>query len=550
MKIKISKLINSERNLVKTLFYIFFFQVVLITFAYFIFNNNSSYFTLKTIILLYLIFFTILISCKLTKNLYSYRYIYLSILIFFILFIYTRFVTFALIPNLISFPYPIKILSQDIDNFLLFILASLPFIFCASYFAESIQKNLISKINFRLTFLNFKPNLKSLIILFILSILIEFLFLFYLESNPFSNIEVDKMHYYKMLLRNLINVDIVVFLVLGLILISNFKNKFILYFLICFIYVMILTLHFSKAAMLRISLIVIFQFIFLNKANFSYKNIAIFFLIHLILSPPLFYVSSELRKANASITHTDFFKINNVIFSHKKNYDEVLINCSTIKFNGNYLEKKICNTPELHNITSLVSSIFNRLGVVDYPILIIKRIKSSQFQDIDNVFTFGSLVKRVINVAPGTIFENHKLKEERLIGYVIMGYDKTSLAEPINYNTEPTTLWGSAYMYGNFYFGLVIIFFLFLISFFCFYFLKKINNKNGKTMASLFLFMGIYGLLGSFGLDGHIIKLIIIAVQVCIFFLMLYVFNKFWSILAFKRLINLFTRLKNINIKN
>jgi hypothetical protein len=706
---KIQKLINYEFNFINILFGILFFQIVLITFSYLIFKNSSFYINFTTIFLLFLIFFAVLLSYKYTKNLYSSKFIYVSILIFFIIFIYPRFLSIITIPSYIFFPYPLTILNMDINYFLLFLLVTLPFIFSASYFAERINKNLISKIKLRFNFLNFETNLKSLIILLVLSILIEFFFMFYLKMSPFSNIEVDKLHYLKMLLRNLINVDIFIFIVLGLILISNYKYKLSIYFLICFIYYIILALHFSKGGILRIDLIIIFQFLFLyEKTNFNFKIITTFFIINLILAPTVFVLNSKLR--SLGIEHKEIYKITKETFENdsfvpktynynlsnlKKcvhtssgnfleenifeklrkgstdqifnfnitsNMEWVYLNKSLIdgkientkltladnkkqpkgsyitfesrnpqiftgvqmirqnkspqnggnnwkwqgsnddtiytdlltnqKWGGekytiytwfnkipykyirfynpdsfisknssyeyewrfrtstgtyltieelnclkiNILERKIKDIPELTSVANILGEIFNRLGVVDYPILIISRIKNLQFQDNDNDFTFNSLTKRVINgVLPGAIFENHKLKEERFIAKVIMNYDKKSLSKPINYNTEPTTLWGSAYMYGNFYFGLIIMFFLIFISFIIFNFLKNINNKYFNVSACLFLYVGIYGFFGNFGLDGHIIKLIIIGTQVCFFFLMLIVLNKFQSMLAIKK---------------
>ena len=751
---KIQKLINYEFNFINILFGILFFQIVLITFSYLIFKTGLFYINFTTIFLLFLIFFAVLLSYKYTKNLYSSKFIYISILIFFIIFIYPRFLSIIIIPSYIFFPYPLNILPTDINYFLLFLLVTLPFIFSASYFAERINKNLISKIKLRFDFLNFETNLKSLIILLVLSILIEFFFMFYLKMSPFSNIEVDKLHYLKMLLRNLINVDIFIFIVLGLILISNYKYKLSIYFLICFIYYIILALHFSKGGILRIDLIIIFQFLFLyEKTNFNFKIITTFFIINVILAPTVFVLNSKLRSLNiepkeiytktketfkndsfvpktysynlSNLKKTEISGINkihqalqkliqtvnkkreinlynyiynNIIYKkyitcehtssgnfleensfeklgkgstdqisnfnitsnmewvylnkslslidgkientkltladNKKQpkgsyiafksrtpqiftgvqmirqnkspqnggnnwkwqgsndgtiYTDLLTNqkwggeyykkytwCNRIPYkyirfynpdsfisnNSSYeyewrfrtstgtyltieelnylkiniLERKIKDIPKLTSVANIFSEIFNRLGVVDYPILIISRIKNLQFQDNDNDFTFNSLTKRVINgVLPGAIFENHNLKEERFIGKVIMNYDKKSLSKPINYNTEPTTLWGSAYMYGNFYYGLIIIFFLIFISFIIFNFLKNINNKYFNVSACLFLYVGIYGFFGNFGLDGHIIKLIIIGIQVCFFFLMLIVLNKFQSMLAIKK---------------
>ena len=784
---KIQKLINYEFNFINILFSILFFQIFLITFSYFVFKTGTFYINFTTIILLFLIFFVVLLSYKYTKNLYSSKFIYISILIFFIIFIYPRFLSILVIPSYIFFPYPLTILTTDINYFLLFLLVTLPFIFSASYFAERINKNLISKIKLRFNFLNFETNLKSLIILLVLSILIEFFFMFYLKMSPFSNIEVDKLHYLKMLLRNIINVDIFIFLVLGLILISNYKYKLSIYFLICFIYYIILALHFSKGGILRIDLIIIFQFLFLyEKTKFNSKIITTFFIINVILAPTVFVLNSKLRSLDIEpieiysktketfendsfvpktysynlsnlkkmeiseaketfeketfendsfVTETYSYNLSNLkkmenneakenkpsitkkllqtvnkireinpynyiynstiykkyitcehtssgnfleennfkklgegstdqilnfkitsnmkweyfnkslidgkiqntkltLANNKKqpkgsyitfksrnpqiftgvqmirqnkspqnggnkwkwqgsndgtiytdlltkqkwggekytrytwcnkipykyirfyNPDSFISNNSSYEYEWrfrtstgtyltieelnylkiNILERKIKDTPKLTSVANILSEIFNRLGVVDYPILIISRIKNLQFQDNDNDFAFNSLTKRVINgVLPGAIFENHKLKEERFIGKVIMNYDKKSLSRPINYNTEPTTLWGSAYMYGNFYFGLVIIFFLIFISFIIFNFLKNINNKYANVSACLFLYVGIYGFFGNFGLDGHIIKLIIIGTQVCFFFLMLIVLNKFQSMLAIKK---------------
>ena len=518
---------------IRTVLISLLFIQTLTIFIAFIFLGLSTFINEISILLLFFQAFLFFYYIKFNHDKYN---LILSLLIFFIIFFYPRILQYFLIPRYIFFPYPEYITAVEFNKLLFLTITTILILFFLTKIFEYKNFQLNQK---KISDFYLNINLKSLLLIIITIIFFEIFLIEVIELNYSSSISTNKYHYVIMFFRNLFGGDIFFILILTIIFRSKINHKWKLYFFLHLIYLILMTYQGSKGAILRNDFILIFHLIFFQNFKFKLKYIILFFVINLVISPPL-YLANELVRKNNAIgdfdkikdikvdelkTETYVYNLENTL-SNKRINSKLSFNMSKKYFNSEFYKDSLLKINPL-------SKLLNRLGVIDYSLLILKATRSDNLKErphITQEYNFSSLFKRIINqTLPGNLFINHELSESRLLPNLVKNYSKESIKK--FFNTEPTTVWGSVVTYGK---GNINISVLFLITFYLVSFLSMfIVSRYFGYYSEIFVFIvfitNFFGSYGMYGIDGHFVKLIIIYIQCMSFLLLYFILNKIFK---------------------
>lgn len=153
----------------------------------------------------------------------------------------------------------------------------------------------------------------------------------------------------------------------------------------------------------------------------------------------------------------------------------------------------------VNNVTLIASPILTRLGLVDYPILIINRAPDQPAMDRYMSVTYG-LKNFANNMVPGEIFAGYDIMTSRVFTMVYRGHDEKHVRS--HFLSEPWTLWGYSWLKGGFVGGLVIIVLLSIALQSCYALLQKVSGPTSHYTATTYLFITVIGGgLQLFGID-------------------------------------------------
>lgn len=154
----------------------------------------------------------------------------------------------------------------------------------------------------------------------------------------------------------------------------------------------------------------------------------------------------------------------------------------------------------INQITRVASPVSTRLGLVDYPIMIVNRSPNQEI--IDHYLTINYSLKNFVNnMVPGELYPDYDVMTSRIFTMAYRDADESQIRSA--FLSEPWTLWGFSWLKGGTFGGLLIIFGL---TAFIQVGYRAIPQVVGPTLSpyigTAYLFVPVTGgLLQLFGLD-------------------------------------------------
>jgi len=482
-----------------------------------------------------------------------------AILSFYIsVFIFSRLVCYLFIPLEIYFPYPTSINVAQINKALLYVLLGNITIILGAKLGNFFYKNKTPKFTTppfikKLQNFNLEINLLPIIILAILFISLELVLTYSLGVNlqSVSN-EKGPYHTYLMLLRTLVGFDTYFYFFLSLIFITKSKYRNIKYFILAFLYWVTLSIGGSKGGLMKVDLVLIIHLtaIYL-KEKFNIKYYALALLINFIVAVPVFMVIQKVREQAIDTYSLDsILKVASETKPVKINYNQKshadLFKKASETSNWDTIRSSELYNKEVVPRVGRVSTLLNRLGVFDYIVITLNIGDEKRMKEVFNIeYLFKSMVNIIM---PGNPYEDSQYKTERMMPYVFDRKDIEYVGD--NFNTEPLTIWGAAYVYSGYFGGLLLILLMSLTLQYLFMLLKYSTSNITKAIAPMFLFVAQYTLIGNFGLDSYFTVIFFIILQTIIIIGLYLLLDKIIkSILGLNILIKVLKRQEVINDK-
>jgi hypothetical protein len=148
---------------------------------------------------------------------------------------------------------------------------------------------------------------------------------------------------------------------------------------------------------------------------------------------------------------------------------------------------------------SLTSPVITRLGLVDYPIVIVNRTPDLSTVDRYLAVSYG-LKNFVNNLVPGEVFSGYDIMTSRIFNMAYRGYSEQHIRS--YFLSEPWTLWGYSWLKGGFIGGIALIFSMSIAMQIGYELVKYAGTWVSYYGAVTYLFIPVIGgFLQFFGLD-------------------------------------------------
>lgn len=451
------------------------------------FLGHSSLSDNATIVLDLILTSTLLFFNTVKKNHRSSVGIFVAIM--FCIFVFPRLISYIYIPDLISLPFPAKVDVRTINKGLLLLTLSTLMLYGGFYSAKLFNKKETLKIK-NFSFSPFSIFFVGSLIFILDSSLNYFFTKSYLISSPKS-----EFNSILQIIKAFVSFDTFFFAILCFILLrrSPIENKNLssLYFkLIIFFFILLEVYCFfsgSRGGFVRV-LIELFAIFIVLKNNFFYKeNAAILTIIVLIfLSLITFPIANSIR--------------NKIVLPNEILLPNALLDRSV-------LEPRIFAKSENYRNTKLI---FDRLGIVDYAILI--PFSAYDREKMDYFVNFKYLVKSTINTfLPGVIFTEAPLPISRAINSIFRGY---SIDFPLKngYFSEYWTSFALLFLM----FGFLTLPMHFALGFLMEYFYLLIENSRflyNQFYSALYLFTIPFLVIFTMGFEHTLLTITVVLFQ-------------------------------------
>ncbi|RJR40167.1 MAG: O-antigen polysaccharide polymerase Wzy [Desulfobacteraceae bacterium] len=151
-------------------------------------------------------------------------------------------------------------------------------------------------------------------------------------------------------------------------------------------------------------------------------------------------------------------------------------------------------------VGGLVAGAFNRMGTIDYPILIVTQEGDKEAKE--KYLNISYPIKNIINMLlPGTPFPESAIMTSRSVDVIYRGGAETDMYE--RYFSEFWTLWGISYVYFGWLGGIISMFLFGFVSHVLYMMIVK--NFHGWLQIYLRLWFVVYltgGIVGNMGIDS------------------------------------------------
>ncbi|MFA5902866.1 MAG: hypothetical protein WC836_02960 [Desulfobacula sp.] len=348
----------------------------------------------------------------------------------FLIFVFPRLLMYLVAPEYVEFPFGDNIDANTVNVGLFYVLTGFVFFLSGMMIA-----NPFIMTNLR-TFSIVSENLraysnKNLLMLFLFTMAIQLYSSLNLGISPYGKMQTDSFNVLFQGIRTVLEVDSCFVFVLAALLLKNFlsgTNRKSAIIFIVLVYIAMTVLGGSRAGTMRVimSLAVIVIILYGNARIKIIKLINILLLL-ITLSLAVFPLATFSRLM--------------IIGSHREDN-------SPIEFATE-------ETQNLVEIKGLIARVCNRMGTIDYPILIATQEGDKAAQSKFHAIQYP--IKNIINMLlPGTPFPENAIMTSRAIDIIYRGGPETDMYE--RYNSEFWTLWGITYIYFGWFGGILAMF--------------------------------------------------------------------------------------------
>jgi len=244
-----------------------------------------------------------------------------------------------------------------------------------------------------------------------------------------ANHEKIGNHFFIMAIKTLISNDLAFFVLLTCILIEDKKTKLdrLMLFFSTALYSIQITLMGSKGAFVRVSLIFL-VLLMCRYGNIRLKALKLTLVISLAIILSIVGYGIGLASRMQILTNENFS------ISQSIDVTEQVLNGS--------------------DLSDFLVAILDRLGTIDYPILIISSPKTDKPSPY---FTISYAIKSYLNIMlPGDPFSDAIFPTGRVLAIIYGDYTEENLLDM--FNSEPWTIWGVTYAFFGWLGGLLFLF--------------------------------------------------------------------------------------------
>lgn len=281
----------------------------------------------------------------------------------------------------------------------------------------------------------------NILVLFVAVMLFELFVTWYLKISPYGKIRLEHYNELFQFFRVSIALDSTYFVILVAILLSDSipssgKYRWAFAYTLAFVGLMFLSGSRSavmKAAMMLFaSLLVVYQ----NKLALSPKSLLVLVLAA-VLAVTAFPLATERR-----IETADAYRKDRLDFS-SEHYPANVGGTDTLPLY------------ERAKLSQLLGEVLNRLGQIDYAILVLTQ--SPNQASLDKYMSSEYIVKSIVNYLPGTPFPKAELNTSRVLNIVYRGFDE-DYVRTHGYEAQLWTMWGLGFVIFGWLGGLLAIF--------------------------------------------------------------------------------------------
>lgn len=397
--------------------------------------------------------------------------------LFFIVFMLPRLLEYLTFPSMVILPNGLTLNVNEINHSLGYIILGTISAFIGFYISRVLGSMISLDI---VPAKEFRPSAKLLWFLFLMIALLN-IYIVVILGDGLWDILLGAKHKIIGVLSVIVNLSVAFLVVLVALYRRQIKiRKLIVSF--AFIFFIVTTICGSRGAAetFLISSLAAMLAIF-NNFKVKVVNIASFLLLITFLSLPSFYLGTLVR--------TKVIETRNHILETRN------------QKNGGYFRALIHHKVQSHpNNPSLAGSILDRLGVLDFAIIIISRKGDLELKKKFMTFTYS--IKSAINIIiPGTVFSDAKINTSFLPPFIYERVPLYHLYEKGYYESRYWTAWGiSGVMFGPVG-GLIVLSLTCFILQFSYRFLQSCSWPIRHYFGAWFLLDCSFPFWGNMGLD-------------------------------------------------
>jgi len=396
-----------------------FFSVL--TVIFFLLRGSSSLFNAQTLALFLGIVFLMAVILVASKG---HLFVQSAVLVvFFSVFVLPRIMMYFFLPDMVHFPFQAAITPAQINSALVYVLVGTVAIYAGFWLAERVSRLKVVDLKY------IEPVVYptySLLIVFIFTTFVVYYIQVIMGSNYLARLRPGSYNIMVQLAMLVFNIDTVFFMaVISLLLrkTANMKSVIAIVFLSVAYFIMS-SLYGSRSVGLRIILMMVFIFLCIWQ-NFKIK-LWYFVVPFLLLFAGLSFYPLATQKRINTVTRSN----SNIAFTK----------------DGISLYK---------DIEKLTTTIMDRMGIIDYAIMIITQPVDAKAKA--KFMTFSYALRSTINtLVPGVAFRDAQISTSRLIPVLYRARSYEDVAAG-GYFSEFYTPWGLSYLFFGWTGGLCML---------------------------------------------------------------------------------------------
>lgn len=426
--------LKSKKTLnLKTLLSIPIFLYMLVISAGFfpLFFNSKQFFNEITVMLSLGLGLLLIIALQ-----FSRRYLFHQMAViafFFLVFILPRIVTYLYLPSIVVWPFGNDIDAGTVNAGLSYVLIGTMFFIIGMTIANKVFQPYLPRSSIVSGNILFYPT-KVFVTLLLIIVAFQLFVQVIAGISPYGNMRFEKYNTLFQFFKIVLNLDGTFFLVFATLLFRNMtdsKSRWISVIMVVFCYLFLTSLGGSRVGALRVLIFLIISLIII-RGNFRIRIGEFCRVIFLLGALGLLsFPSASMNRA--------------VITA--KSYS-----------NSHVYDYAVAEANNLRTIRGLISPVLNRLGcVLDYPVLIVTQEANPEAKEKYMNFLYSA--KNIINMlVPGNPFPEAMIMTSRVVDVIYRGANEPSMYS--GYFSEFWSLWGLAYVFFGWQWGLLAILFV------------------------------------------------------------------------------------------
>jgi len=419
---------------------------------------------------------------------------------FFLIFVLPRIITYLFAPRVVVWPFGENITASTINVGLLYVLLGTALFLAGMWIADVIFRSHPLESSSPPGGIS-RCSTGAVLILFLVLVAMELYVVLVMKISLYGKMRAATYNTLFQLVRAGFELDSAFFFVVATLFLNqrmNNKGTWKTLVLVVLCYVVLTTLIGSRAGALRVlTVLTLTLTVIYSNFRFRLSRFLTTMLLLGMLGVAAFPLATERRLA-----------IRASYRGHRKSRLE---------------EEKKAERERTRELGALTACILNRLGVVDYAILIVTQEGDPDAKERYMNFRYPAMI--IVNqLVPGAVFPEAKVMTSRVVDVIYRGGDEVGTYE--RHFSEYWTIWGLSYVYFGWPGGLVAILF---VGFFvhCLYALiVKLSPVGYQPYLGLWLLCYVtMGVIGNMGFDNSFTTILFGLLQFTVLYFCLFLIN-------------------------